>query len=123
MQSGLRASLPALSVTGPAFVQNIYSNFTMKIHSVLWHAHTRSPEVSLPRGGDAGSSVLQRGVVLLKKWILGGLAWGTQTGSNDNPAAFLYYLTLRVTPSISKLFSCVIPVFLLELKPSSAHQV
>lgn len=93
MQSGLRASLPARSVTGPAFVQNIYSNFTMKIRSVLWHAHTRPPEVSLPRGGTLAPPNW-RGVVPLKKWILGGLTEGTQTGSNDNPAAFLYYLTL-----------------------------
>lgn len=46
MQSGLRASLSARSVTGPAFLQEIYSDFTIKSHRVLCRAHIpllRSP--------------------------------------------------------------------------------
>lgn len=43
-QPGLQASLPACSVTGPGSMQSIYSNFTMKVQSVLWPAHT-------PQGG------------------------------------------------------------------------
>jgi len=49
MPAGLQASLPARSITGPAFLQNIYSDFTRKIHSILWRACTPRPVVSLPR--------------------------------------------------------------------------
>lgn len=41
-QSGLGASLPACSVTGPGFVQAIYLNFTMKIQWPLTGSHAFS---------------------------------------------------------------------------------
>lgn len=71
-QPGLQASLPAHSVTGPVSMQSIYSNFTMKVHSVLWPAHTLS-RGEPPWGEDAASSVLQRGMFPSKKWMLGRL--------------------------------------------------
>lgn len=71
-QPGLQASLPVHSVTGPVSMQNIYSNFTIKVHSVLWTAHAPSWGKP-PQGGDAGSSVLHRGLFPFKKWTLGRL--------------------------------------------------
>lgn len=63
MQLGLWASLSARSVTGPAFLQEIYSNFTMQSHGVLCRAHIPLLRSSSQVGG---------------RWLL-----GTAEGSRD----------------------------------------
>lgn len=46
MQAGPQASLQARSVTGPALIQNTYSNF-----GVLWHSHSSPSRRDLPGRG------------------------------------------------------------------------
>lgn len=120
MQSGLRASLSARSVTGPAFLQEIHSNITMQSHRVLCRAHIPLLRSASQVGG---------------RWLL-RTAEGSRDIKNTSPRwaclgdtnqlksqSSCFPLTVWIATSTSNLLSCVIPVFLLELNPSSAHQL